>query len=481
MNSCESMLRLLHIRLLTGCALLWVSLLTVGCGGQPGTAAGGGSGGGPGGGGGGPGGGPGGKPPDVLSVMWTKPVRAQITEYEEFTGRTWAIETVELRSRVSGYLEKIHFEDAALVSAGELLFEIDKRPFEGEADRSRAAVAQIEARVKRLTSQMKRARELEARGAISIDNLETTQFDLEEAEAALNEARAQLSLAELNVEYAAIRAPTSGRIGRRLVDRGNLVIEDQTALATIVPQEEIHVYFDIDERTVLRLRREESKQSAESTSNQPPTSEEADEEIGEEVDEAVRGQESLEVALTAADASTSAATVPTWKSRKVEIALADSESFDLVGEIDFMDNQVDPATGTLRARAKLNNQSGLLTPGLFVRVRYPLSEQESVLEIPEESIGSVQGRRVVYVVRETDKGTVAVQLSEKSATSDGGPTSGGDKSASLEFGPLNGGMRAVRSGLSENDQVITTGLHRLKQGMTIKLLDPNKPSEPSAR
>ncbi|MBL8817209.1 MAG: efflux RND transporter periplasmic adaptor subunit [Planctomyces sp.] len=363
-------------------------------------------------------GGAAGKP--VIQVKWTTPKTKSVTEYEEFTGRTAAVQSIELRSRVTGYLEKVHFEDGMDVKAGDELFSIDQRQFVQEELQSKAMVDQMSARVNRLKGQVSRTSELREKGAVSIDDFEALEFDLNEATAALMEASAAHELAKLNLDYTKIRAPISGRIGRNLVDAGNIVIQDQTALANIVPLDTLHVYFDIDERTVLKMRRRQ-----------------------------------LASGSNPANAM-------------VQISLADSDEFKLSAKVDFLDNQIDAATGTLRVRALLDNPSGMLAPGLFVRVRFPLGEPEELLMIPESSIGSSQGDSVVYIVQETGDGMMAVRL-------DG-----------VEFGPLvefedeKEALRAVRSGVKADDRVITTGLHRLKNNAAISKFEDEPRKEPSA-
>ncbi|MFO1001330.1 MAG: efflux RND transporter periplasmic adaptor subunit [Planctomycetaceae bacterium] len=341
--------------------------------------------------------------PPPMSVMFVSPVTEEVTEFEEFTGRTAATEVVELRARVSGYLDDITFDDGALVSAGQVLFKIDDRQFVAEEERATAAVQQIEARIKRLTSQLRRSEELMAKKALSQNELETAQYDLDEANAALKEAQAALNVAHLNVQFATIKAPLSGQIGRSMVDRGNIVATDQTALATIVPLDPIHVYFDIDERTVLRLRR-------------------------------------LEKTGTIVNAMK--------EQVHVGIALADSDEFGIEGKVDFLDNQIDPATGTLRARATILNTDGLLTPGLFVRLKFPIGKAEPALLIPEEAMASDQGRPFVYVVGKDGEKSIA-------------------EARSVELGPLVGQRRVIRTGLAMDDRVIVTGLQRLRRKMEI--------------
>jgi RND family efflux transporter MFP subunit len=343
------------------------------------------------------------EPPPPMSVMFVTPTTEEVTEFEEFTGRTAATEVVELRSRVSGYLNSVHFEDGVQVKKGDVLFKIDDRPFVAEEQRASAAAAQIEARIKRLTSQLRRAEELMAKKALSENEFETAQFDLDEARAALQEAQAAYSMAQLNLEFTTITAPLDGRIGRRMVDVGNIVTTDQTALATIIPLEQVYVYFDIDERTVLRLRRLENIGA-----------------IVSAMKEAVQ----------------------------VNIALADSEEFAVNGKVDFLDNQIDPATGTLRARATVDNSDGLLAPGLFVRIKFPVGKAEPSLLIPEEAMASDQGRPFVFVVGKDGDKTIA-------------------EARNVETGPLVGQRRVIRAGLETGDQVIVTGLQRLRRKMEI--------------
>jgi len=338
-----------------------------------------------------------------MSVMFVAPVTEEVTEFEEFTGRTAATEVVELRARVSGYLDEVKFDDGAIVSKGDVLFKIDDRQFVAEEERAAAAVLQIEARIKKLTSQLRRAEELMAKKALSENELETAQYDLDEANAALKEAQAALNVARLDVQFATISAPLSGQIGRSMVDVGNIVTTDQTALATIVPLDQVHVYFDIDERTVLRLRRLEKTGTIVNAMKEPVV---------------------------------------------VRISLADSDEFAIEGKVDFLDNQIDPATGTLRARATISNTDGLLTPGLFVRLKFPIGKAEPGLLIPEEAMASDQGRPFVYVVGKDGDKSIA-------------------EARSVELGPLVEQRRVIRTGVTMSDQIIVTGLQRLRRKMEI--------------
>ncbi|MFO0872053.1 MAG: efflux RND transporter periplasmic adaptor subunit [Pirellulales bacterium] len=349
------------------------------------------------------------KPPPP-TVFFTTPVAQEVQEYEEFTGRMAAANEVSIRARVAGYLDKVAFDDGTDVEQGELLFQIDDRTFQAELARAKAAVEQAEARLARLEKQAARASELFQKKVIAEEEYDLRMFDRSEAQAALDAAKAARDLAQLNVDFTRISAPLSGRISRRLVDPGNLVRADDTVLATIVSDNPIHAYFDIDERTVLRLRRlvQEGKIKA------------------------------------ARDARV-----------EVQISLADEQQHRHTGIVDFEDNHIDPATGTLRVRLLIDNPDRLLSPGLFVRLRFPIGTPRPALLIPEEALGSDQGRRYVYVIGEGEK--VA--------------------SRPVSVGILVDGLRVIESGLEPGERVVVTGLQRLKKNMPV---EPRPYQPPSA-
>jgi RND family efflux transporter MFP subunit len=357
------------------------------------------------------------EPPPPMTVIFVLPTMDEVTEFEEFTGRTAPTQLIELRARVSGYLDSINFQDGANVMKDQLLFKIDDRPFVAEEKRTAATVSQYEARIKRLTGELGRAQELLDRKATSQDEFDTAKFFLEEATATLAEARAAHDLAALNVKFTTITAPLDGRIGRRLLDEGNLVMADQTALAAIIPLDKVYVDFDMDERTVLKIRR-----------------------TGD-VSQVAQGEHSNVI---------------------VDIALADSPEFALHGRVDFLDNQIDPATGTLRARATVDNSDGLLSPGLFVRLRYPIGKPTQSLLIPEEAMASDQGRPFIYVIGEKEGKPVA-------------------EARNVEPGPLVGGNRVIRSGVNAEDRVIVTGLQRLRRNAPITPKERGKEGPPDAK
>lgn len=351
------------------------------------------------------------EPPPPLTVLYVMPTEDEVTEFEEFTGRTASTEVIELRARVGGYLTHIEFRDGASVTAGQVLFRIDDRPFQAEEQQAAAAIARSDARTQRLTSQLRRAKELLDKKAISENEYETVQFDLDEAAAALREAVAVHERARLNLDFTTITAPISGQIGRTMIDVGNIVTPDQTLLATIVPTEKMYVYFDMDERTVLRLRRLES-----------------------------------------------AGTIAPLRDHSipVRISLADSDEFALEGMVDFLDNQIDPATGTLRARATVDNANGFLSSGLFVRLKFPIGKPERSLLVPEESLASDQGRPFVFVVAEDEDGKSIAEARP------------------VVTGPQVGPRRVIREGVNADDRIIVTGLQRLRRQMEIT----PRPSDP---
>jgi len=294
------------------------------------------------------------KPPEVF---FEQPVEKMVTEYQEFTGQTVAVETIEVRARVSGYLDKNFFKDGDLVREGALLFQIDDRPYRAEFDRAAASLAQAKAHLERLKRQEDRANKLFEKKSTSEEQFEQARFDRAEAEAAVSAAEASRETAELNLGFTKITSKISGRISRRMVDPGNLVQADTTPLTTIVSLDPIYAYFDVDERTLLRLQRVMEE---------------------EHTDSAISSQ------------------VP------VEVTLADEESAPLWGKINFLDNQVDANTGTLRARAVLDNPKGLLSPGLFVRLRIPIGKPRSHLLVHEEALQADQDKRFVWVLDEQD-------------------------------------------------------------------------------
>ncbi|WP_337174111.1 efflux RND transporter periplasmic adaptor subunit [Paludisphaera sp.] len=380
------------------------------------------------------------RPPDL--VLYDRPVSREVLDFETFPGRTEAVMSVEIRSRVSGYLDHVYFQDGQKVEKGEVLFQIDAREFQAKVDQTRAAVEQAEARAKRLESELQRGKALYDRGiSISREELDRHVYDHAEAVAAIGTAKAEHDLAMLNLQFTRVSSPISGRLGRRLVDPGNLVQADITALTTAVSQDPMYVYFDVHEAAMLRIRR------------------------------LIR-----EGAVDAADERR----VP------VEIALSDEADFQHKGEVDFTDNRVDLSTGTLRFRARLDNPSGLFQPGLFVRVKLPIGDPHPATMIPEEALTSDQGQKKAYVLRR--------------ATKDGAPAFFEDKQGKPlldrkgepiprythelvdlgRIGVLVDGWREVERGVGPDDLVVVRGLQKLRKDspVTARPFDPEADAAP---
>ncbi|MFO0863910.1 MAG: efflux RND transporter periplasmic adaptor subunit [Gemmataceae bacterium] len=337
---------------------------------------------------------PKGGPPEVVV---DKPIIREVGDYEDFNGRTEAIDSVIVRARVSGYLDKILFKNGDDISQGAALAEIDPRLFAASLEQGKASVAQAKAHADRLEKDYRRAQELAARNAISREELEKVQGDRAEATAAVAKAEAEEKLASIQLNYTKIIAPLSGRLGHRLVDPGNLVKADDTPLVTIVSLDPLYAEFDVDERTLLRLRRliKEGKMTSARSSD---------------VD--------------------------------VRIGLSDEEGFSRTGVIRFADNRVNPATGTLKVRAVMPNPDLLLSPGLFVRVRIQVGQPKKSLLVPEESLGSDQGQKFVYVMNDKQEAIYK----------------------RVKVGPQADAYRVIEEGIGPDDLVVVSGTQRIRPG-----------------
>ncbi len=343
-------------------------------------------------------------PPPVVTVGM--PVEREVVDYEEFTGHTDALDTVEIRARVSGYLEKIHFQPGTEVEKDQPLFDIDARPYNSVLQQAKAEVASLEARLKRLDTELVRAKNLLAKNAIAQIDVDKAVADQAEAVAMLDSAKAAVDRANLDIEFTKILSPMQGKIGLNDLSVGNLVAADSTQLATIVSVDPMAAYFDIDERTLLRLQQmlREGK-----------------------VPQAKPGQ------------------------ANALMALANEEGFPHEGTIDFIEPRVNPTTGTLQIRAlfanpKLDQGGRLLAPGLFVRVRVPLGAPSRALLVPEQAIGTDQGQKYVLVVDDADK----VQYRR------------------VSLGRLEEGWRVVREGVGAGERVVVKGLQRAKPGINVR-------------
>ncbi len=344
-------------------------------------------------------------PPPV--VMVSPLVEREITDYYEYTARTAAVEAVEVRARVSGYLVKVNFRDGAVVKKGDLLFLIDPRPFQAVLDQAKGQVTQLEARLARAEADVARDERLLPKGAASQKDLDQAVADRGEARAGIQSARAAVDRAALDLEFTRVIAPINGRISRHLIDEGNLVTADTTLLTTIVSIDPMYAYFDVDERAVLHVRqliREGKVQSARDV-----------------------------------------ATV------QVLLGLANETGFPHRGTINFVDNQVNPQTGTLRLRGVFPNENEALEPGYFARVRLLIGQPHRALLITERAIDTDQGQKIVYVVN--DKNEVV--------------------SRPIRVGALHDGLRVLEEGVQPGERVIVNGLLQVRPGITVapKLVD----------
>lgn len=344
-----------------------------------------------------------GGPPKAPEVIVDLPTHGEITDYEDFTGRTMATQTVDVRARVTGYLDKINFKDreGQEIEAGEVLAEIDPRPYLAEVARAQSSVAQADSRLARLELDYQRARKTVASKTISQEQFDQVTGDRNEAKAAIEVAKANLNLAKLNLSYCKVKAPITGRVGRTQFDPGNLVRADETILTTLVAMHPMYVYFEVDERTMLRLRRymEEGR---------------------------IRTQGDKAVA--------------------VKIGLADEEGFPHSGSVNFVDNRLDPATGTLQIRGIFDNSERLLLPSLFVRVRLPIGEPYQALLISEQALGTDQEQKFVYVIDENNKAQYR----------------------RVKVGKLQKGRRVILEGLNENERVVVSGLQRVRPELQVQ-------------
>ena len=343
-------------------------------------------------------------PAALLSVTVSTPLRRQVVEWDEYTGRFDSIETVEIRARVSGYLNEVHFKDGQTVKQGDLLFVIDPRPFERTLEQAQAELEQANTRVKNASLDVTRGQPLLERRIISEKSFDDRENLVRDAQAQVKVGEAKVKTAELDLSFTRITSPLTGRISRNQVSIGNWVsaggTSSSTLLSTIVSQDPIHIYFDVSENNYIKYKRL-----------------------------AERGE--------GAGAADMGATV--------EIALPDERGYPHKGKLDFLDNRLDQSTGTLRARAVVSNKSGLFSPGLFARVRVTGAAPYAAVLLPDEAIGSDQTNKFVYVV-DAD-GAVARKT--------------------VKLGPLHEGLRVVREGLQPDEWVITKGLQRARPGIKV--------------
>jgi multidrug efflux system membrane fusion protein len=340
-------------------------------------------------------------PPPQVSVAQV--LEKRVKDWDEFTGRLQAVETVEIRPRVSGYIDKVAFTEGSLVKRGTLLFVIDPRPYQAEYDRAAADLKRFKTALDLGRIELVRVQRLKESGAVSEEELDERKSTVAQSEANVSGSQAALEAAALNLNFTKVSSPIDGRVSRAEVTRGNLVtggINGGTLLSSVVSMDPIYIYFDADEQSYLRY-----VQIA--RSGEQPTSHDA--------------------------------------GKPVQVGLANEEGFPHTGTVDFVDNQLNPQTGTIRARAVLQNKDGQFTPGLFARVQLLGSAEYSAILIDDRAVNTDQSQKYVLVLGANN------QIEYRK----------------VKLGRVVDGLRVVREGLKAGDVIVVNGAQRVHPGVTV--------------
>jgi membrane fusion protein, multidrug efflux system len=345
-----------------------------------------------------------GQAPDAMQQMpapkvsVAEVIEQPINEWDEFTGRLEAPQSVEVRPRVSGYIDKVAFAEGGLVKKGDLLFQIDPRPFQAEVKRLEAQLQQARANLTRANSEARRGERLRQSNAISAELADARASAAAEAQAAVAAIQAELDNARLNLDFTRITAPIDGRVSRAEITEGNLVGAGESLLTSVVSTDKVYAYFDADERVFLKY---------------------------------------LELARQAGGDARGAS--------PVYLGLSSEDGHPHLGQLDFLDNQVNPRTGTIRGRAVFDNADGRFTPGLYARLKLVGSAAYPAALIKDEAVGTDLGKKFVLVLGEDN--AVAYRA--------------------IELGPKLEGLRIVRSGLAKGEKIVVNGLQRAMPGATV--------------
>jgi RND family efflux transporter MFP subunit len=343
--------------------------------------------------------------PPATPVTVSRPVERYVTDYADFTARTAAVDSVEVRAHVWGYLDKVNFQEGALVKAGDVLGELDPRPYEALLNQAKAKVAQDEAQLAYDEAEYQRNLRLIRTGAVSGSDLDKTAAARGVDVANIAADKAAVASRQLDLEYTKVLAPVSGRVSRYVVTVGNLIQSgDQsggTLLTTIVSVDPMYAYFDVDEYTALRVRQlvREGKSDSPRDGRYP-----------------------------------------------VSLGLANEEGYPHQGTINFVDNQVNPKTGTIRARGVFPNKQEHLLPGFFARVRVPIGRPHGALLVSDRALDADQGQKVLYVVNEKNEVV----------------------SRTVRLGALHDGLREITDGLKPGERVVVNGLQQVRPGLTVE-------------
>jgi RND family efflux transporter MFP subunit len=349
-----------------------------------------------------------GKGPPAVTVSY--PLEREVTDYQDYTGRTAAVDSVQVQARVTGYLEKIYFTEGAEVADDTVLYEIDPRPYKAAYDAAKAQVAQNMAALELARADNKRFKALakEKEGAVTQVDLDRYKSQEDQAIANRDQAEANLMTAKLNLDWTKVTAPVVGRVGRLLVTRGNLIVANQTTLTTVVRQDPMWVYFDADEPTALQVHElmRQGKFGAASPEHPPK--------------------------------------IP------FHLQLGNEKGFPHQATLDFVNNQLDLATATLLIRAVFSNPKPpngprLFAPNNFVRVRVPTSGPYQALLVSPEAVGTDQDLKYLFIVDENNK--VARH--------------------NVKLGSLQDGLQVITEGVKPGERVIVKGLQRVQQGATV--------------
>jgi RND family efflux transporter MFP subunit len=339
-------------------------------------------------------------PPPPPTVTVAAPQVQSVTRYAQYSGTTAAVESVELRARVEGYLQSIHFDSGGQVKKGDLLFVIDPRPYQAKLDEATAQLSMRRAEMRLAEATLKRKESAFKDNAVSEVEVIAARAEQAKAAAAIDAAQAEIETARLQLSYTRVHAPISGRIGRHLVDVGNLVgAGDQTLLATVVSENPVYVYFNVNERDLLEYQQYERQQT--------PTN--------------GNGHS------------------------KLFLGLSTEDDYPHPGYIDYVDNRVNAQTGTIQVRGVFENTDASLLPGLFARLRAPISVQKEALVVAEQAFGIDQQGYYLLVVNEQN------QVEYRG----------------VEVGSATAGLRVVQKGIAAGEHVIVNGLQRVRPGATV--------------
>lgn len=336
----------------------------------------------------------GGPPPPQVDVAI--PLSAQLSDWNGYIGRFDAVERVEIRARVSGYVKSVTFEDGARVDAGDLLFTLDDRPFRAALAQAEAQLAQANAQLSQAESDLARSDLLSQSGAVSVEELEQNRTRLASASAAVAAAQAGVDAAKLDLSFTRVTAPIDGRVSARNVDSGNLVAGGSSSgdiLTTLVRDDDLYFTFNVSEADYLRYMRAEQTEG--------PV--------------------------------------------KAEARLQDEATFTRPGQVVFADNRMGETTGSIRVRALIDNEDGLIRPGMTGEVRVNGSAPYAALMVPQTAVQTDGTRRTLFLVNEQNQ----------------------VEAAPVELGPVSGNMQVIQSGIQANDRVIVNGLLRARPGAVV--------------